>query len=375
MAIFTRYALTRKGQQLIAKAQADLTNIVFTGFVTGSGLWAEDEDLEYATALKEPRQQFPYSDISIPDGNPSTVVVTVNISNENLTQLYYLNEAGIMATDPDEGTILYAILAAESATTPVPAYNGIGLSNIVQRINLEVANSSSVTINMDGAHVSAAEYTAFRNNILQIVAGLSGGASGQYLRKYSQLENEFAWADTPVVARPLSRFPEEGMEDAVYIDTDSAEIYVWMLLETQEYGYFKLPLGSEASETLQAQITANRNNIATLQTKVSTLEGKFDEVAITVPTANWTESTSGGVTVYTQEITVTNMTANTDAEVWQNILANTAAGIVAEKKAASLFFGKGTAEGLAGKIRLTCYERKPAADFGLKIVGVKEAAT
>ena len=373
MAIFTRYALTRKGQQLIAKAQADLTNIEFTGFVTGSGLWDEDEDLEYATALKEPRQELPFSDISIPSGNPSTVVVTVNITNENLTQLYYLNEAGIMARDPDEGTILYAILAAETEATYVPAYNGTGYSNIVQRINLEVANSSSVTINMDGAHVSAAEYTAFRNSVLQIIAGLSGGAEGQFLRKRSGLESEYGWADTPGVSRPLAEFPEVGMTDAVYIDTDSAEIYVWMLLQSGEYGYFKLPLGSEASETLQRQITANKNNISTLQKKVSKLEEKFDQVTLTVSAADWTESSSGGVTVFTQEKTVANMTAETDAEVWANVIAMTAAGIVAEKKASSLFFGKGTAEGLEGKVRLTCYERKPAADFGLKIVGVKEA--
>ena len=371
MAIFTRYALTRKGQQLIAKAQADLTNIEFTEFVTGSGLWEADEDLEYASELKEPRQQFSFSDISIPSGNPSTVVVTVNISNENLTQLYYLNEAGIMARDPDEGTILYAILAAETEATYVPAYNGTGYSNIVQRINLEVANSSTVIINMDGAHVSAAEYTAFRNSVLQVIAGLAGGTEGQFLRKRSDLENEFGWANTPVVSRPLADFPEEGMADAVYIDTDSAEIYVWMFLtDTQQYGYFKLPLGSEASETLQAQITANRNNITSLQNRTSAVEGKLSVVTLTVPAANWEEGTDDGKTVYTQEITVSGMTATTDAGVWSNIIADTAAGIVAEKKAASLFFGKGIIEGLTGKIRLKCYERCPAADFGIKIQGV-----
>ncbi len=370
MAIFTRYALTRKGQQLIAKAQADLTNIEFTGFVTGSGLWAADEDLEYANALKEPRQQFAFSDISIPDGNPSTVVVTVNITNESLTELYYLNEAGIMAQDPDEGTILYAVLAAESQSTYVPAYNGVGYSNIVQRINLEVANSSSVTINMDGAHVSAAEYTAFRNSVLRIIAGLSGGSGGQYLKKSSSIENEYGWADTNVVSRSLADFPETGQADAIYVDTDSSEIYVWQLLQSGEYGYFKLPLGSEASATLQQQITENKNAIAALKIRTENVEKKLSEVAVTARAASWTEGSSGGITIFTQEITVSDMTESTDAEVWQNIIAETAAGILAEKKAASLFFGKGYAEGMAGKIRLICCERCPQADFGLKIKGV-----
>lgn len=172
MAVFTRYALTRKGQQLITKSQAGLSDIKFKEFATGAGLWTSDEDLESASELKEPKQKFPFSDIAIPDGNPSTVVLTVNITNEDLRELYYLNEAGIMAEDPDEGDILYAILASEAAITPVPAYNGTGHSNIALRINLEVANATSVTVNMDGAHVSAAEFTAFRKEVTDAVAAL-----------------------------------------------------------------------------------------------------------------------------------------------------------------------------------------------------------
>lgn len=370
MAIFTRYALTRKGQALIAKAQADLTNIELTAFETGSGQWAEDEDIEYATELKEPRQRCAFSDITIPAGNPSAVIVTVNITNEGLHELYYLREAAILATDPDEGEIVYAMLASDSEAIYVPAYNGMGLSNIVQRINLEVANSSAVTINMDGAHVSAAEYTEFRNSIQKILAGMAAGTGGQYLRKKSNEESDYSWADTPVVSRPREAFPETGQEDAVYIDTDSAEIYVWTLLQSGDFGYFKLPLGSEASETLQVQITANKRNIEALQMKTTELEKEFKETSITVKAANWQQGESGGITTFTQEITVAGMTTSTNAAVWSSIISDTAAGIVAEKKAASLFFGKGVAEGLTGKVRLTVYERCPAADFGLKLQGV-----
>ena len=370
MAIFTRYALTRKGQNLIAKAQADLTNIEFTAFITGSGLWDADEDLEYASSLKEPRQELPFSDISIPSGNPSTVVVTVNITNEGLTELYFLNEAGIMARDPDEGTILYAILASETESTYVPAYNGVGYSNIVQRINLEVANSSSVIINMDGAHVSAAEYTAFRNSVLQIIAGLSGGSKGQYLKRFSDIENEYGWTDTNVVSRPLENFPETGQEDAIYIDTDSSEIYVWQLLQSGEYGYFKLPLGSEASETLQAQITANRNSISALATRMSAVEKAVNENVMTVWAVNWVQETRDGVEVFTNEIPVEGMTAETKINVYPVILATTIPNMELQKKAANLFSGRGFAETASGKIILTIPRKKPTVNFGLGFTGV-----
>lgn len=366
MAIFTRFALTRKGQELIAKAQAGRTSINFTKFGTGSGLWGADEDLEYAAELKQPRQEFSFSDISIPSGNSSTVVVTVNITNEELAQLYYLNEAAIYADDPGVGEIVYAILASEEQTTYVPAYNGVGISNIVQRINLEVANANTVTINMDGAHVSAAEYTAFRNAVNSILAGLAGGSAGEYLTKLSSEANAYGWASPPVVTKTYAEFPETGRTDSVYIDVDTSEIYVWTLYEG-EMQYFKLPLGAEASTTLQAQITANRNAIVAIQAKLA-------ETDITVPTANWAEGTAGDGTVkYSQTITVANMTSSLDVEVWPRITADTGSGIVAEKKALSLFFGKGVATGQNGSVLLECYERKPAVDFGLTLKGVSSS--
>ncbi len=366
MAIFTRFALTRKGQELIAKAQAGRATINFTKFGTGSGLWRADEDLEYATELKEPRQEFSFSDISIPAGNGSTVVVTVNITNEELVQLYYLNEAAIFADDPEVGEIVYAILASEEQTTYVPAYNGVGISNIVQRINLEVANANTVTINMDGAHVSAAEYTAFRNAVNSILAGLMGGSAGEYLTKLTNEANAYGWTSPPVVTKTYAEFPKTGRTDSVYIDVNTSEIYVWTLYEGKMQ-YFKLPLGAEASATLQAQITANRNAIVAIQAKLA-------ETNITVPKVNWEAGAAlDGTVKYSQTITVANMTDSMDVEVWPRLIATTGSGIVAEKKALSLFFGKGVATGQNGSVLLECYGRKPDANFGLTLKGVSSS--
>jgi hypothetical protein len=67
------------------------------------------------------------------------------------------------------------------------------------------------------------------------------------------------------------------------------------------------------------------------------------------------------------------MTSSLDVEVWPRITADTGSGIVAEKKALSLFFGKGIATGQNGSVLLECYERKPAVDFGLTLKGVSSS--
>ena len=117
-------------------------------------------------------------------------------------------------------------------------------------------------------------------------------------------------------------------------------------------GYFKLPLGAEASATLQEQITRNANNIASLVTRMLAVEKTVHETVVTVPVSGWTQGTQNGVTVFKNEITVSGMTANTKINVYPVTQATTIPNIEAEKKAANLFCGRGIADTAAGKIVL-----------------------
>ena len=71
MSIFKKAILTRAGKALIAKTQAKRGITEFTKAVSGSGVWEMDEDLETADELREPVQEFNFSGIDIPDGNPA----------------------------------------------------------------------------------------------------------------------------------------------------------------------------------------------------------------------------------------------------------------------------------------------------------------
>lgn len=352
MALFERHSLTNAGRSLIAKAQAGRTAINFTKAVSGAGLWAESEDIAAATQLKTPKQNFTFSDISIPPGNNSTVVLKVILSNVGLTELYYVTELGIYAQDPDDGEILYAILTSSHNMEYLPAENGMGTSAITVRLNIEVFNASSVTVVMAGAYVSADDFDVVRNIVNQINNAITGGNAGQILRKSANGNYQFGWSDETIEVVTDSRndFPEEGHGNAIYVDVDSSSIYIW-----KNDAYFKLPLGAEAAETLQEQITA--------------LQNKFYQTPITALASGWTQTTENGVNVYTQNINVTGMTENTMAKIWTRLLSNDASVILLEQKAQAVFTGHGKAYSQNGYVQLKCYSKCPDHDFGLIIEG------
>ena len=370
MAIFKTGVLTKKGQALIAKSQASGSGIELTRAVTGAGEYADISvsGLEQRTELVDQRQEFGFSDISTVDGNESIAVITVVLHNQGLGRLYYLNELGIYANDPDEGEVLYTLLVSEGNLIYMPPDNETGgVSTITERIYIEVANAGSTSINMSGALVSATDFQALRQVVEAVIENLRGGNVGQMLTKDSRNDYQYSWKDINTVTRPLADFPETGQADAIYIDTDSSEIYVWkMLADTGKPGYFKLPLGAEASQTLQNQITVNANNIASLARRVLALEASQEEIYVSVGNA-WEAEVFEDVSVYRQEIAIEGMTADYNGTVYPHVQATDAAAIEREMKAISTFFGRGITESADGKLVLTCYGKVPKAAFGLRL--------
>lgn len=379
MAIFQRWALTDRGKALIAKSQAEKCTIHFTAARTGNGSWTEEEDLRSAENIRSPKQIFAFSAIDIPDGNPATVVLEIIINNLQLQELYYLTELGIYAEDPDDGEILYLIAVSPQASVYVPANNGVGISTIVERVNLEVADSANVTINTTGAVVGASDFLALRRMAETLSRALSGGDQSQFLTKTGPDEFEIGWQTfIPVTTAARADFPITGQENAIYIDPDDSKIYVWIDTEGEEEEgeYFELPLGAEASQNLQAQITQNRNNITALTTRVAATEkALFESLVLTVPAADWTETTESGVSVYTQTITVEGMTDETPiTAVWPKLISSDADDIVDEQKAMAIFFGHGRAFADTDAVILKCYGKAPTEDFGIELQGVEEVS-
>lgn len=147
--IFKESVLTKKGIELLAKAQAGKCTIKLTGAVTGSGSYTEDENLSERTELKEVRQSFNLNVIKVQNETNvyAKFVITNRPESGELAQGYYVKEIGIYAEDPDGGEILYAIaVAVEDQWDYMPSYNGMLASTITVEFLIEVANASEVTI-------------------------------------------------------------------------------------------------------------------------------------------------------------------------------------------------------------------------------------
>ena len=373
MALFTVGALTRKGKALIAKSETRNIGIKITKAVTGSGGHPEAtaESLERLTELSEPEQTFAISGLDTIEGNTGTAIITVVLHNRGLEKLYYLNELGVYAEDPDDGEILYCVLVSEVDTMYMPPDNTAGdISTITERIYIEVANAEKTTINTTGAVAAAADLETVKKLMNEVRENLKGGSSGQFLRKLNSDDFSYEWVDASTIVRAYKDFPKTGQRDTLYIDPDSTEMYIWRTLSDGTDGYFKLPLGSEASQTLQKQISENLKSINTLKKDVQILEKRFEKWDILVLADEWVETMDDDeVVVYIQEITVPGMTEKTEGDVYPYIHETRAGAVVKEMDAEALFFARGISDSDDGKIVLRCFGKKPKVNFGITFRG------
>lgn len=147
--VFNAAVLTTKGIALLAKAQAGRCAINLTKAQSGSGSYADGESLIGRTALKELKQTFALTTITVQ--NTTNVYVKFVMSNHqdsgDLTTGYYVKEIGLFATDPDEGEILYAIATAiTNQWDYMPSYNNLLPSTITVDFLTEVSNAETVAI-------------------------------------------------------------------------------------------------------------------------------------------------------------------------------------------------------------------------------------
>ena len=99
--------VTRKGLQLIAKLVASETALTFTRVAIGTGKVPGGYDPGSMTGLNEYKMDGSIASHSA-SGDEASVVM--QISSIGVETGFTITEAGLFATDPDEGEILYAYL-------------------------------------------------------------------------------------------------------------------------------------------------------------------------------------------------------------------------------------------------------------------------
>lgn len=153
MAEFREGTLTRKGLELLTKAQTGEGTITFTKFQLGDGVWDEAitaDELAAAEALKNKKGEYDITKAEyVNDATSQLTLVATN--QDNTSGGYYIKEVGVFASDGEE-EFLYAIyLAREDKADWFAAYNSVTPSSITYKCRISVANAASVTIKADGA--------------------------------------------------------------------------------------------------------------------------------------------------------------------------------------------------------------------------------
>lgn len=148
MAQYTGMILTKKGRDLQAKAEAGAT-LTFTKAKIGDGQLGQGQSLENLNDLISPQKTLTISSVQAESGGLCRI--RTNITNQGITQGFYVREIGLFAQDPDLGEILYAISTA-SAADYLPPEGGATIVNNQFDIIVIVGNasSSSATITPTG---------------------------------------------------------------------------------------------------------------------------------------------------------------------------------------------------------------------------------
>ncbi len=161
MSDFYNAVMTDSGAALLAATTAGVAKIKFTKLVIGSGVYTEQEksreNLQTCTRLKAPKQEIPFSSISMI--SETCVKLAALVSNATLEEGYYINETGIYAVDEmneEAEPVLYSIAVANVADY-FPPYNGLTPSTITQEYFTMVDNSLQATIQIESGIVALAE--------------------------------------------------------------------------------------------------------------------------------------------------------------------------------------------------------------------------
>lgn len=135
-----QFYLTTAGRKLLAKVQSGEV-LTFTSTAIGDGEPKGVEFIEGMTALLKERNRFPIAEVK--DQGDGTVYVKSILTNDKVTERYFIKEIGIYAKDPADGEILYAVCSCGDASDLFSANTDKELSIIMQAI-ITIGNAKNV---------------------------------------------------------------------------------------------------------------------------------------------------------------------------------------------------------------------------------------
>ena len=189
--------ITNLGKELMTSLVAESTTASFTKIVTSSHTY-EKAELEDLTSIEEVKQEILISKVERKDA--TMIEILAGITNEELTEGYYINTLGLYAKDGDGNEILYAV-AIDDTPDYLDAFDNKAISNINYRLDAKVSNSSQVVLEVSpGAYATVEQVDNIQRMIELHTASLVYGETGvhgfRYYNDTLQVQNaEGEWVD------------------------------------------------------------------------------------------------------------------------------------------------------------------------------------
>lgn len=161
--------LTRKGAELHAKCLAGTSSsITFTKFVLGNGTYTGSESTAAIAAmatLRSAKKEYQVTAAEVV--NAATCKLTLNASNLEVTQGFYVTEIGVYAKGSDNVEVLYSVTVADPEHPDwMPAYNNVAPGSLRYLDYISVGNADSITIHVSpGGLVSIEDFEALEGRV------------------------------------------------------------------------------------------------------------------------------------------------------------------------------------------------------------------
>ena len=297
--------LTNKGTALVAKLLASEAELKFVKATLGDGDIPDGVAPEGMTDLGHYVMDGVLSSIThIGD----EVNIGVQVNSENITQDFYVSELGLWATDPDEGTILYAYLYIGNhpeylrtfgeSVRKIANFNLVTIVSGVQLVSATIDPNAFVTIDKLAEYVPKSQL-----GVPNGVATL--GADGKLVEAQRP---EYSAADIGAVPNTLT-INGHQLTGNIELDADDVDAIPQMQGETGQLIGFTaqnvIGVVDGASNISSAENVAYDGGTSGLSAQ--NVQAAIDEVV--------EESTLEGVTTRgattTKAISVTNTTAST----------------------------------------------------------------
>ena len=228
MAGFNQIKLTNKGQALQAKAQIG-TQLDFTRIGIGDGELSLGQDIKELEDLVSEKMSLGIESMESPGDGTATLMAY--LSNQGLSEGFYLREIGVFANDPDEGEILYSVTNAGEHPDFLPADSG----NVAVESNLKivtiVGDAENVTATIaSGIYATKEELEELEQQLEGVETLPPGGTTGQVLMKKSDADGDAEWGNYIYLSVNVSTENSASVEgDEVTItntDTQEQETFV-----------------------------------------------------------------------------------------------------------------------------------------------------